>query len=158
MPNRTSIGRSTRSVAVGTMLYLLGAALFAGSVQAKTTVKGTWQEGAPRIIGQGREVMGQHRDGHSFPIWLAVNEVRLGGERVFVGSIVELSEQKSIESDLLQSQETTRAILATAINPIITINAKGIVCSFNPAAEKLFAYDSHEILGQNIKIIMPHHL
>ncbi|WP_348944260.1 PAS domain S-box protein [Chitinibacter sp. FCG-7] len=113
------------------------------------------QEGAPRIIGQGREVMGQHRDGHSFPIWLAVNEVRLGGERVFVGSIVELSEQKSIESDLLQSQETTRAILATAINPIITINAKGIVCSFNPAAEKLFAYESHEILGQNIKIIMP---
>ncbi|WP_410497784.1 PAS domain S-box protein [Chitinibacter sp. S2-10] len=113
------------------------------------------QEGAPRIIGQGREVMGQHRDGHSFPIWLAVNEVRLGGERVFVGSIVELSEQKSIESDLLQSQETMRAILATAINPIITINAKGIVCSFNPAAEQLFAYASNEVLGQNVKILMP---
>ena len=30
------------------MLYLLGAALFAGSVQARTTVKGTWQDGAPR--------------------------------------------------------------------------------------------------------------
>ena len=48
MPNRISIGRSVRSAAVGTMLYLLGAALFAGSVQARTTVKGTWQEGAPR--------------------------------------------------------------------------------------------------------------
>jgi hypothetical protein len=30
------------------MLYVLGAALFAGFVQAKTTVKGAWQEGAPR--------------------------------------------------------------------------------------------------------------
>ncbi len=48
MPNTTSIGRSVRSVAVGTMLYLLGAALFAGSVRAKTTVEGTWQEGASR--------------------------------------------------------------------------------------------------------------
>lgn len=48
MPNRTSIGRSVRSVALGTMLYVLGAALFAGFVQAKTTVKGAWQEGAPR--------------------------------------------------------------------------------------------------------------
>jgi hypothetical protein len=35
-------------VAVATMLYLSGAALFAGFVQAKTTVKGEWAEGAPR--------------------------------------------------------------------------------------------------------------
>jgi hypothetical protein len=48
VPNRTSIGRSVRSVAVGTMLYVLGAALFAGFVQARTTVNGAWQEGAPR--------------------------------------------------------------------------------------------------------------
>ena len=48
MPNRTSIGRSIRSVAVGTMLYVLGAALFAGFVQARTTVNGAWQEGASR--------------------------------------------------------------------------------------------------------------
>ncbi|WP_051304688.1 PAS domain S-box protein [Chitinilyticum litopenaei] len=113
------------------------------------------EEGAPRIIGQGREVLGRHKAGHDFPIWLAVNEVRLGGERVFVGSIVELSEQKSIESDLLQSQETTRAILATAINPIITIDAHGMVCSFNPAAETLFGYAASELIGQNIKLIMP---
>ena len=48
MLTRTSIGRPVRSVAVGTMLYLIGAALFVGCVQAKTTVKGAWQEGAPR--------------------------------------------------------------------------------------------------------------
>ncbi|MGB7740893.1 MAG: hypothetical protein WBM03_17430 [Steroidobacteraceae bacterium] len=48
MRTRTIIGQSVRSVAAGAMLYLLGAAMFAGGVQAKTTVKGTWQEGAPR--------------------------------------------------------------------------------------------------------------
>jgi hypothetical protein len=48
VPNRTFIGRSVRSMAFGTMLYVIGAALFAGSGEARTTVKGTWQEGAPR--------------------------------------------------------------------------------------------------------------
>lgn len=48
MPNTISIGRSVRNVAIATMLYVLGAVLFAGFVQAKTTVKGAWQEGAPR--------------------------------------------------------------------------------------------------------------
>ncbi|SCK25555.1 PAS domain S-box protein [Vogesella sp. LIG4] len=113
------------------------------------------REGGPRVIGQGREVLGRHRDGHDFPMWLAVNEVRLGSERVFVGCIVELTEQKSIESDLARSLETTRAILDTAINPIITIDAHGRIGSFNPAAERLFGYTSSEVLGQNVKIIMP---
>jgi PAS domain S-box-containing protein len=31
------------------------------------------REGNPRVIGQGREVVGRHRDGHDFPVWLAVN-------------------------------------------------------------------------------------
>ncbi len=45
-----TFNQPTRSAAwpPGAMLYLLGAALFAGCVQARTTVKGAWEEGAPR--------------------------------------------------------------------------------------------------------------
>lgn len=45
---------------------------------------------------------------------------------------------KPRKSDLLSSTEVTRAILETAMNPIITIDAKGHICSFNPAAERRF--------------------
>lgn len=48
MPTTTSVGRSVKRVAGGTMLCLLGAALFVGCAQARTTVNGGWQEGAPR--------------------------------------------------------------------------------------------------------------
>ena len=48
MLTRTSVGRHVRSAIVGAVLYLLGAALFAGCVHAKTSVKGVWQEGASR--------------------------------------------------------------------------------------------------------------
>lgn len=113
------------------------------------------REGAPRVIGMGREVVGLHSNGDKFPIWLAVNEVHFGSERIFIGSIVELTEQKNTESNLAKSLETTRAILDTAINPIITIDAKGSIASFNPAAEQLFGYRREEVLDKNVKMLMP---
>lgn len=109
----------------------------------------------PHVIGKGREVTGRRKDGSVFPVWLAVNEVNLADQRLFVGSIVDLSEQRAIEADLSRSLEVTRAILETAVNPIITIDAHGMVRSFNPAAERLFGYAQAEVVGQNVKMLMP---
>ncbi|MEO5341563.1 MAG: response regulator [Magnetococcus sp. MYC-9] len=53
------------------------------------------------------------------------------------------------------SLEMTRAILQTAVNPIITIDTRGLVHSFNPAAERLFGYAASEVLGHNVKLLMP---
>ncbi|WP_168209713.1 PAS domain S-box protein [Chromobacterium paludis] len=111
--------------------------------------------GQPHVIGKGREVEGRRKDGSIFPVWLAINEVRFGQQRFFVGSIVDLSEQKAVEADLAKSLEMTRAILDTAVNPIITIDAHGKVRSFNPAAVQLFGYEAHEVIGRNVKMLMP---
>ncbi|HVC46966.1 MAG TPA: PAS domain S-box protein [Terracidiphilus sp.] len=112
-------------------------------------------EGDPRVIGKGREVSGQRKDGSIFPLWLAVNEVALAGQRLFVGSLVDLTEQKAVEADLARSLEVTRAILDTAVNPILTIDSAGLVRSFNPAAERLFGFSREEVLGHNVKMLMP---
>lgn len=47
------------------------------------------------------------------------------------------------------------AVVDTALDGIITIDEKGIISSSNPAACKMFAYEKHEMLGQNIKMIVP---
>ncbi len=38
---------------------------------------------------------------------------------------------------------------------LIVINAQGIIKLINPAISRLFGYEEHELLGHNVKIIMP---
>ena len=59
------------------------------------------------------------------------------------------------EIELLQAQSFANAVLDTAVDAIITINQKGSIESFNLAAEKIFLYSKNQVLGKNIKILMP---
>jgi two-component system, LuxR family, sensor kinase FixL len=49
------------------------------------------------------------------------------------------------------------AMEETSSDAIITINGRGIMQSFNPAAEKLFGYRNSEVVGKNVKMLMPDH-
>lgn len=48
-----------------------------------------------------------------------------------------------------------RAVLNTAVDSIITIDHKCLICSYNPATERMFGYTAQELLGSNISILMP---
>jgi PAS domain S-box-containing protein len=63
------------------------------------------ETGEKRIIGIGREVLGRKKDGTTFPVELAVAEARVGEERLFVGSLRDISERKRLEEQFLQSQK-----------------------------------------------------
>jgi PAS domain S-box-containing protein len=52
-------------------------------------------------------------------------------------------------------EERLRAILNTAADAIVTINRQGIIIGVNPATERMFGYSQAEMLGQNVKLLMP---
>jgi PAS domain S-box-containing protein len=52
------------------------------------------------------------------------------------------------------SEARFRAVVEAAADGIITINARGIIESVNPEAERLFGYPHEELIGQNVKILM----
>ena len=59
------------------------------------------------------------------------------------------------ESELRDTAARLRGIFETAVDGIITIDERGIVESFNPAAERIFGYAAAEIIGRNISTLMP---
>jgi PAS domain S-box-containing protein len=56
---------------------------------------------------------------------------------------------------LRDSETHSAAILQTAVDGIITIDEGGSIASFNPAAERLFGYTAGEVIGQNVRMLMP---
>jgi PAS domain S-box-containing protein len=48
-----------------------------------------------------------------------------------------------------------RGILESAVTAIITIEERGIIESVNPATERLFGYGAEELVGKNVKVLMP---
>ena len=48
-----------------------------------------------------------------------------------------------------------QAILENAVDAIISIDERGIIESVNPATETLFLYSTDELLGQNVRVLMP---
>ena len=62
---------------------------------------------------------------------------------------------EAAKNALRLSEERLRSVLATTPDGIITINARGIVDSFSPSAERLFGYRADEVIGQNVKMLMP---
>ncbi|MGZ2376215.1 two-component system sensor kinase FixL [Sinorhizobium medicae] len=61
--------------------------------------------GEKRIIGIDRVVSGQRKDGSTFPMKLAVGEMRSGGERFFTGFIRDLTEREESAARLEQIQD-----------------------------------------------------
>jgi PAS domain S-box-containing protein len=60
------------------------------------------QTGVARIIGIGREVVAQRKDGTMFPIDLGVSEVQLRNERIFTGMVRDLTERAALEKKILE--------------------------------------------------------
>ena len=56
---------------------------------------------SPHIIGKGRDVNGQKKDGTLFPFRLGVNEVKYSGRTIYTGFIHDLSKEKEAESKIL---------------------------------------------------------
>jgi PAS domain S-box-containing protein len=56
---------------------------------------------------------------------------------------------------LQEGEQRMRAILETANDGIITVDARGVIKTANQAAERIFGYAASELIGRNIRMLMP---
>ena len=59
------------------------------------------------------------------------------------------------DNKTIEAQSMLEAILQSAVGAIITIDTKGSIQTVNPATVRLFGYTAVEMIGQNVKMLMP---
>ena len=85
-------------------------------------------------------------------VWKDIGDRKAAEEELFR----EKNKQIDTIKDTLETTELfQKIIIETMIDGLITINEFGIVESFNPAAEKIFGYQADEVIGENVKMLMP---
>jgi diguanylate cyclase (GGDEF)-like protein/PAS domain S-box-containing protein len=94
----------------------------------------------------------------------SVHHVAVSGDPLFDGAGAfkgyrgigsDITERKRIELDLLASEQRLAAVLDGVQSGVVTITERGLVESFNQSAVRMFGYDAHEVVGNNIKMLMP---
>ena len=60
-----------------------------------------------------------------------------------------------VNRDLRAREAHLQSILATVPDAMVVITERGVMQSFSPAAERLFGWSADEVIGQNVKILMP---
>jgi PAS domain S-box-containing protein len=62
--------------------------------------------------------------------------------------------KKPVPSPAAQAAKL-RGILESAVTAIITIDEQGLIENINPATQRLFGYSASELVGKNVKVLMP---
>lgn len=104
----------------------------------------------------------KRRDGSR--VWMnvvltAIRDSNTGELQGFVKVAHDLTEQKRAEEALRRSEERTRAILETALDAIVVMDANGTVREWNPAAERMFGFSRETAIGRPLAdLIFPPYL
>jgi len=111
------------------------------------------------------------KDGQRRAVALTVSPIRDSDGKVVSASVTgrDITDRKRADEELRRIEERYRqmadqardrearllAILSTAVDAIITIDVHGAIQSVNATAEQMFGYGAAEMIGQNVKMLMP---
>ncbi|WP_435829377.1 PAS domain S-box protein [Aeromonas dhakensis] len=105
---------------------------------------------------ESREWTYVRKDGSRFPVTLVITAIRdeQGRSQGYLGIGLDITDSKAAEKRLAESLEITRAILDTAVNPIMTMDPDGRIQSLNPAGQTAFGYQAGEIQGRQVQTLL----
>jgi PAS domain S-box-containing protein len=104
--------------------------------------------GINKIVGTSRDIDLIRPDGDTIQANLSLCKVEVGGEIGYTAFVRDITEAKL-------AQEAIDQTLEQALDSVVSIDDHNIVTMFNKAAEELWGYKRHEVIGQNVKMLVP---
>lgn len=102
-----------------------------------------------RIVGSAREVQLERKDGRR--LWVSLSLLQVRGEegaRNYAAFVRDVTEDRKNRIAIRQTLEST-------MDAVVSIDADNMITFFNSAAEKLWGYKAAEVVGQNVKMLVP---
>ena len=105
--------------------------------------------GKDRIVGSSRDITMERADGTNRIVNLSLSKM-MGedGKLSYTAFVLDVTEDR-------QAQESVSQTLEQALDAVVSIDADNYVTFFNAAAEELWGYDRDEVIGQNVKMLVP---
>jgi PAS domain S-box-containing protein len=115
-----------------------------------------------RRMGLETALWALRADGSEFPIEASISQATVGGEKLLSVILRDITERVRAESELLRSQQQTRAseqrleaIVRSAMDAIVTVDASQRIVLFNAAAEQMFGCAAAEAVGGPLDRFIP---
>lgn len=103
--------------------------------------------GERKVIGIGREVLAQRKDGSVFPVDLSIGEVLLPQGRIFTGIIRDISDRKELEQKILEISEEEQQRIGQDIHDDLCQQLAAIGCLAKVSHQRLKQTHSEEADG-----------
>lgn len=139
--------------------------------------------GVNKIVGMGREVEVQKKDGSRVPVMLTMTKYQDGSKTYYMAVVKDITDEKKMREEAAQAAEELQAqeeelrqnmeeleatqeaieaekkimesTLAQALDAIVTIDNDHNIIFFNNAATRMFGFSKEEVMGKNVKMIVP---
>jgi PAS domain S-box-containing protein len=109
------------------------------------------------IVGLANHTLLIAKNGTMVPIDDSAAPVRDSQGQIIACVLVfrDITVRRETARQLADEKARAQSIVNHAIDGIIAMDDRGTVEAVNPAAEKLFGYQAAEVIGQNVKMLMP---
>ena len=104
--------------------------------------------GVNKIVNSSREVELERKDGKRIWVQLALLQVVLNGKKHYTAFVRDVTQER-------ESREIVEQTLEQALDAVVCIDEHNNVTLFNASAEKLWGYQRQEVIGQNVKMLVP---